>query len=85
MNFLQGVLVYLENISTKVPLEIFTFFGAMGEEIIAPIPSPLVMTLAGSIASSQNKTFVFLLWLALLGALGKTIGAYVIYVFFNKA
>jgi len=85
MGFLQGIIVYIESVSTKVPLEIFTFLGALSEEIIAPIPSPLVMTLAGSIASSQNKTFLFLLWLAFIGSVGKTIGAYVIYIITDKA
>ena len=85
MNFLQGIIIYIESVSTKVPLAIFTFFAALTEEVIAPIPSPLVMTLAGSIASSQSKTFLFLLLLALIGAAGKTVGAYIIYLISDKA
>lgn len=76
---------YLEALSLLVPVEFFTFIGALIEEIIAPIPSPIIMTLAGSIASSQDKTVVFLLWLALIGAIGKIIGSVVLYVVSDKA
>ena len=70
--------------STKVPVEIFAFVGSFLEEVIAPIPSPLVMTAVGSIAFSQHHGYAFLLWLSLIGAVGKTLGAWVIYfVAFN--
>lgn len=85
MSLLQPLLEIVENVSTRVPLEIFTFFGALLEEIIAPIPSPLIMTLAGSIADSQGMPIMYLIVLALIGAFGKTIGALVIYVLSDKA
>jgi membrane protein DedA with SNARE-associated domain len=62
----------------------FTFFGTMLEEVIAPIPSPLVMTLAGSLAASLDKSVWYLLFLAITGTAGKTIGAYVIYLIADK-
>jgi len=76
---------YLKSISNIVPLPVFTFLGALIEEIIAPIPSPIVMTLAGSLAAANNSTFLFLVFLALTGSIGKTIGAYVIYFIADKA
>jgi membrane protein DedA with SNARE-associated domain len=62
----------------------FTFFGTMVEEIVAPIPSPIVMMLGGSFAASLHKGFVYLLFLALTGTIGKTIGSYVIYIIADK-
>lgn len=62
-----------------VPIEIFTFAGSFIEEVLAPIPSPIVMTVAGSIAAAQQKPMIYLLVLSLIGAAGKTIGALLVY------
>ena len=67
-----------------MPLPVFTFVGAFIEEIIAPIPSPFVMTLAGSLSEAEGKPLLFLLFLAILGAIGKTIGSLIIYVIADK-
>ena len=84
-NFIQTFINYLNELSGVVPLPVFTFFGALIEEIIAPIPSPIVMTLAGSLAAVANYSFIYLILLALTGSVGKTIGAYVIYYISDKA
>jgi len=68
-----------------VPLEVFTFMGAMIEEILAPIPSPLVMTIAGSIAQAQKAAAGILFWIALVGAVGKTLGSWLVYFVSDKA
>jgi len=70
----------LKSWADVLPLPWFTFFGAMIEEIIAPIPSPLVMTLAGSFAATEKQSFWYILLLALFGTAGKTIGCYVVYL-----
>lgn len=77
--FINLLIEYLKQISGIVPLPIFTFLGAFIEELIAPIPSPVVMTLAGSLASAEKYTIIGLTLLALTGAIGKTIGSYIIY------
>jgi len=84
-NFVDNFIEYLKYTSGIVPLPVFTFFGALIEEIIAPIPSPIVMTLAGSLAAASNSTIFYLGLLALTGSIGKTIGAYVIYYISGKA
>lgn len=84
-NFIQTFINYLNELSGVVPLPVFTFFGALIEEIIAPIPSPIVMTLAGSLAAVANYGYIYLILLALTGSVGKTIGAYVIYYISDKA
>ncbi len=70
--------------SQSVPVEIFTIVGAFLEEVIAPIPSPLVMTTAGSIAKAAGHPWIFLLWLTFIGAISKTIGSLIIYVLADK-
>lgn len=67
-----------------VPLEIFTFIGSFIEEVLAPIPSPIIMTASGSIAAAQEKALWYLLILSLIGAAGKTIGAVLVYFIADK-
>src|SRR3990172_1386506 len=67
------------------PLEVFVLVGSFIEEVIAPIPSPFVMTSAGAIASTLIKGVLYLVALALLGAVGKVAGAWVLYVVSDKA
>jgi membrane protein DedA with SNARE-associated domain len=79
MSLFAAAETVLMGYAQKVPLELFVFGGAMVEEILAPIPSPIVMTLGGSIALAQNFPWVMLLWLALIGAVGKTLGSWLVY------
>lgn len=77
---------YLHTLSTQVPLPVFTTVGAALEELIAPIPSPLVMTLAGSLsAASGSSGFLTLVYLAIIGSLAKTAASYVVYFVSDKA
>lgn len=69
----------------SVPVELFVFLGSILEEIIAPIPSPLIMTTAGLVAESQGYKLAGLLWLALIGAFGKTVASIAIYKIADKA
>lgn len=85
MNIFFEIETWLMNLAQEVPLELFVFFGALVEEIVAPIPSPLVMTLGGSIALAQQLGPSLLLWLGLVGAVGKTIGSWIVYVVSDKA
>src|SRR5690606_11653760 len=49
------------------------------------IPSPFVMTLAGSMAKAQGAPFWYLLVISVLAAVGKTVGAFILYWFSDKA
>ncbi|MBI2267917.1 MAG: VTT domain-containing protein [Candidatus Blackburnbacteria bacterium] len=71
--------------SDKVPLEIFMFLGSIIEEVIAPLPSPFIPIAAGSVTALQGKPLSILLWLAAFGAMGKVLGAYVLYFAADKA
>lgn len=82
---LKPAIDYLHTLSGSVPLPVFTTVGAALEEIIAPIPSPLVMTLAGSLAAAASKHWLYLVYLAVIGAVAKTLASYVVYYVSDKA
>lgn len=74
----------IRELAAIVPLELFAFFGALAEEVIAPIPSMLVMTTAGFFASLEGRTTFFLVWLVILGNIGKLIGSFIYYTLGDK-
>lgn len=76
---------YFLRFSQAVPLEWYTFIGSIIEEIIGVIPSPLILTLAGSIALSNGEGVGYLFFLGLLGALGKTLAGWFLYFVADKA
>lgn len=69
----------LVSLADSMSVEAFTFVGSLIEEIVAPIPSPIVMTLAGSLAASHGHPFAYLFVLSGIGAAGKTLGALFVY------
>ncbi|NMB91515.1 hypothetical protein GYA37_01545 [candidate division WWE3 bacterium] len=83
-NLIQPILTYLEALATKVPLEIFTVIGSFLEEVVAPIPSPFVLTTAGSITRAQDKALIYILMVALLASVSKTLGAWFLYIITDK-
>lgn len=74
----------LISLAHNIPLEVFVFIASFIEEVIAPIPSMAVLLTSGSLASIQHRTIIELIPLALLAALGKTIGALIVYFFAEK-
>lgn len=79
---------YLEQILTyyagHIHLAIFAPAVSFFDELIPPIPSPSVMFATGSIALTQGYTILGLFFLALLGAVGKTLGAAIVYYVADK-
>lgn len=75
-SYLETMLISFSNI-LSVPW--FVFIASIVEEVVAPIPSPTVMVIAASVASVQSYTIQGLLILACIGAVGKTLGAIVVY------
>lgn len=74
----------LSSFSSTVPLPLFVTLAAFIEEVIAPIPSPFVMTISGSLIAAQGQGLVFLGVMAILGAFSKTAGSYIIYFIADK-
>lgn len=81
---IASVIAWLEMTAQTVPLSQFVLIGGIVEELLAPIPSPLVATLAGSIASTQGIGIPGLLWICALATLSKTVGASVFYFLGDK-
>lgn len=82
---IETLINYLTLLSNRIPVELFVLIGSFVEEVVAPIPSPLVTTITGSLAYSQGYIPVALCLLGLLAAVGKTIGSVIIYFIADKA
>lgn len=79
------ILNLLAKISEQVPIEIFSLMGGFIEELIAPIPSPFVTTLSGTLAARQGYGFYYVIFISFLAAIGKTLGSIIIYIVADKA
>lgn len=77
---MEKFIEYIQAFSEFIPIEWFVFLGGIVEEILAPIPSPVVMTFAGSSLPIDTTSVYYLFWIGCLGALGKTIGSIVLYI-----
>ncbi len=83
-NLIAPIILYLEKLAQYVPLEIFTIIGTFLEEVIAPIPSPFVLTTAGTITKAQNNPLSYILFIAVLASLSKTFGGWLLYKITDK-
>ena len=84
LDILEQLISVLEQLAEHVPVEIFAFLGSFIEELIAPVPSPVVMTLAGSMVEAQGMSFWYLFVVAVIAAAGKTIAAIILYLLADK-
>ncbi|MGB9637173.1 MAG: DedA family protein [Microgenomates group bacterium] len=85
MRYLKGVEVFLLSLAAKIPLGLFVIIGSLLEEIVAPIPSPLVMMTAGTVAQAQHRGFGYVILIGLLAAVSKTFGCWIFYFLADKA
>lgn len=69
----------LLNLATEIPLVGFAFVASFIEEIVAPIPSPVVMLVTGSLAQVQSFGVEEMVFLVLVATCGKTLGALLVY------
>lgn len=81
----QRLIDWVTWLSNNISVELFSFVGPFLEETIAPIPSPLVMGTAGTMAQAQGKTLYYLLLLAVIAGIAKTIGSLIFYFIADKA
>lgn len=81
---IASIITYLERLAQYVPLEVFTIIGTFLEEVIAPIPSPFVLTTAGSITKAQSNPLSYILFIAILASLSKTFGGWLLYNLTDK-
>lgn len=85
MSITAPLIDFVHQIAEAVPLPWFTAIASLAEEVIAIIPSPFVMTLAGSLAASLEHHWSYLILLAVIGAVAKTFGSWIIYIIADKA
>ncbi len=88
VEFLIIMFLYFEQIllswATHIPLTIFAPVVSFIEEVIPPIPSPSITIATGSFAQIQEYTIYGLIALTILAAIGKTLGAVVVYIVSDK-
>lgn len=75
----------LLSLATTMPLPLFAGVSSAIEEIVAPIPSGPVMLVMGSLAQIQGYTLWMLFGLSIAAAIGKLVGALVVYFVADKA
>lgn len=78
-------ILWIESIATNVSLEAFVVVGAFLEELLAPIPSPFVMTTAAVLAQVQGYSVLQLGFLVAIASVAKTTSCYCVYVVSDKA
>lgn len=84
MNIIETLIHLLQQLAEHVPVELFAFIGSFIEELIAPIPSPVVMTVSGTMVAANGSPFWYLFIVAVIAAIGKTIGAIILYFVADK-
>lgn len=81
----MDIISYIEKLADILPIEVFALVGGFIEELIAPLPSPLVMFIAGTLANETNRGSLYLILLPVIGAVGKTLGEMLIYHIVDKS
>jgi len=84
MHWLNAIEHFVRVYATEVPLPWFVFIGSFFEEVVSPVPAALIMGIAGSLALVDGRTLWYLMLLALIGNLGKTLGAWLYYFLGDK-
>lgn len=75
----------LEKFAAIIPLPLYVTLGSFAEELFPPIPTPLIMSLAGVLVHTRNEPFLYLILLAIFGSVGRTCGAILLYMLADKA
>ena len=84
MSIIDQIIAWLTHLSQTINLQLFVVIGSFLEEIIAPIPSPFVMTTAAALAQAQGYVFMQLFILVAVASAAKTVSSYIIYFAADK-
>ncbi|MBP9817241.1 VTT domain-containing protein [Candidatus Shapirobacteria bacterium] len=74
----------LRLLAQTLPLEAFIFIGTILEEIVSPIPAPLILGAAGSLAHTQGRHFLYIIILTLIATTAKTLVSWLFYLLSDK-
>lgn len=83
-DFVASVLAYLQYLATVLPLSAFAFIGSLVEELVGPIPSPLILMTIGSLAQSRGYHWLYVLFITAIASAGKTLASYFFYFIADK-
>ncbi len=61
----------------QFPIVVYVFIGSFVEELVAPIPSPIVLATAGSLVDLQHKGFFYLFIVAFFAVMGKMLATFI--------
>lgn len=75
---------WLLRFSELVSVDLFVMVGGFLEELVAPIPSPLVLGTAGSLAEVSGNGVMYLVWLAVIASFAKLIASLILYYVVDK-
>lgn len=80
MHWLSAFELAIRDLAEALPLDLFVGVAAFIEEFFPPIPVSLVGTLAGSVALARGETWVFIVGLAVVASLSKTLASWILYL-----
>jgi len=72
------------HIISQTPIELVVFIGSIIEEIIPPLPSPLIVVITKMLTSPNSYSLSYLVFIAGIATIGKTFGACILYVLGDK-
>lgn len=82
--FISVIESWLLGFSEAVSVELFVMVGGFLEELIAPIPSPLVLGTAGTMAEVAGNGLWYLLWIAVVASVAKLVASLILYFVVDK-
>ncbi len=78
------LITWLETLAQNVDPVVFVFVGSFIEEIVAPIPSPLIMATTAALAHSLQMPWLQITWVLLVAAASKTLSSLLVYWLAHK-
>ena len=75
----EWLIAWLETLAQNVDPALFVFIGSFVEEIVAPIPSPLIMATTAALAHSLQLPWLEILWILIVAAGSKTLSSLLVY------
>lgn len=82
--FISVIEGWLLGFSEAVSVELFVMVGGFLEELIAPIPSPLVLGTAGTLAEVSGSGLWYLVWIAVVASAAKLVASLILYFVVDK-
>ena len=80
-----AIIAWLEQLARSTSIEVFGGVGAFLEELIAPIPSPFVMTTVAALAQVREYSLWQMVLVTVIASAAKTVASWIIYVAADKA